>query len=186
VLAWLIPGGGHLLQKRRDKGLVFLIAIPLMFGIGLWLSGRLFPLEWTDPLVFLGAIADRGVGLPYVLARMMDAGAGTVTDASAIWQHVPDDRRTLELSRHPRCVRHRDGPQAAWRGERACRGERRGEAPRQEMTRRGSANERERVSHASGAGIAGVPASERAGGSGGAKPRARNDPPRLGEDGVSR
>ena len=32
------------------------------------------------------------------------------------------------------------------------------------------ANERQRVSHASGAGIAGVPASERAGGSGGAKP----------------
>jgi hypothetical protein len=32
------------------------------------------------------------------------------------------------------------------------------------------ANEQERVSHASGAGIAGVPASERAGGSGGAKP----------------
>jgi hypothetical protein len=32
------------------------------------------------------------------------------------------------------------------------------------------ANERQRVSHASGAGIAGVPASERVGGSGGAKP----------------
>jgi hypothetical protein len=32
------------------------------------------------------------------------------------------------------------------------------------------ANERPRVSHANGAGIAGVPASERAGGSGGAKP----------------
>jgi hypothetical protein len=32
------------------------------------------------------------------------------------------------------------------------------------------ANERQRVSHASGAGIAGVPASERVGGFGGAKP----------------
>jgi hypothetical protein len=32
------------------------------------------------------------------------------------------------------------------------------------------ANERQRVSHASGAGIAGAPASERAGGTGGAKP----------------
>ena len=82
ALAWLIPGGGHLIQNRREKGLVFLVAIPLMFGIGLWLSGRLFPLEWNDPLVFLGAIADRGVGLPYVVARMMDAGAGTVTDQS--------------------------------------------------------------------------------------------------------
>jgi len=82
ALAWLIPGGGHLIQNRRDKGLVFLVAIPLMFGIGLWLSGRLFPLEWNDPLVFLGAIADRGVVLPYFIARLMDAGAGTVTDQS--------------------------------------------------------------------------------------------------------
>ena len=32
------------------------------------------------------------------------------------------------------------------------------------------ANERKRVSHASGAGVSGVPASERAGGTGGAKP----------------
>lgn len=82
VLAWLIPGAGHLLQKRRDKGIVLLIAIPLMFGIGLYLSGRLFPLEASDPLVFLGAIANRGVGLPYMIARLMDAGAGTVIDQS--------------------------------------------------------------------------------------------------------
>jgi hypothetical protein len=81
ALAWLIPGAGHLLQGRR-KGLVFLIALPLMFLFGLWLQGRLFPLELSDPLVFLGAIANRGVGAPYIVARLMDAGAGTVTEAS--------------------------------------------------------------------------------------------------------
>jgi hypothetical protein len=82
VLAWLIPGAGHLLQGRRAKGLVFLVTLPLMFAIGLWLQGRLFPLELSDPLVFLGAIANRGIGLPYVVARFVDAGAGTVTAAS--------------------------------------------------------------------------------------------------------
>jgi len=81
-LAWLIPGAGHLLQGRRQKGTVFLLALPLMFAIGLWLDGRLFPLEPSDPLVFLGAIANRGIGLPYFVARMMDAGLGTVTAAS--------------------------------------------------------------------------------------------------------
>ena len=81
-LAWLIPGAGHLLQGRRQKGIVFLVALPLMFGIGLWLEGRLFPLEMADPLVFLGGIANRGIGLPYLIARMMDAGLGTVTAAS--------------------------------------------------------------------------------------------------------
>ena len=81
-LAWLVPGGGHLLLGRRQKGLVFLIALPLMFLTGLWLQGRLFPLEISDPLVFLGAIANRGIGLPFFIARMMDAGAGTVTAVS--------------------------------------------------------------------------------------------------------
>ena len=81
-LAWLIPGAGHLLQGRRQKGIVFLAALPVMFAIGLWLQGRLFPLEMSDPLVFLGGIANRGVGLPYFIARMMDAGLGTVTAAS--------------------------------------------------------------------------------------------------------
>lgn len=82
AVAWLIPGAGHLLQRRRDKGLVFLIVVPLMFALGLWLQGRLFPFEWSDPLVFLGAIADRGVGLPYLIAYFADAGAGTVVAAS--------------------------------------------------------------------------------------------------------
>lgn len=53
-----------------------------MFLTGLWLQGRLFPLEIADPLVFLGAIANRGIGLPFFIAKMMDAGAGTVTAVS--------------------------------------------------------------------------------------------------------
>jgi hypothetical protein len=82
ILAWLIPGAGHLLLGRRQKGLVFLVAMPLMFAIGIWLQGRLFPLELSDPLVFLGAIANRGIGAPYLVARFMDMGSGNVTAAS--------------------------------------------------------------------------------------------------------
>ena len=82
AIAWLVPGAGHLLLRRRNKGLVFFVALPAMFAIGLWLQGRLFPLELSDPLVFLGAIANRGIGAPYFLARVMDAGAGTVTAVS--------------------------------------------------------------------------------------------------------
>jgi hypothetical protein len=81
-LAWLLPGAGHLLLGRRQKGLIFLLALPLMFLTGLWLDGRLFPLEISDPLVFLGAIANRGIGAPFFIAKMLDAGAGTVTRVS--------------------------------------------------------------------------------------------------------
>jgi hypothetical protein len=82
ILAWLVPGLGHLVQGRRQKGVVFLVAIPLMFAVGIWLQGRLFPLEVSDPLVFLGAIANRGIGAPYFLARFMDLGSGNVTASS--------------------------------------------------------------------------------------------------------
>jgi hypothetical protein len=78
AVAWAVPGAGHLWLGRRQKGLTFLVTLPLMFGIGLLLEGRLFPFEITQPLVALAALADLGVGLPYLLARMVGAGAGEV------------------------------------------------------------------------------------------------------------
>ena len=76
--AWALPGAGHLWLGRRQKGLVFLIALPLMFAYGLRLEGRLFPFELGQPLVVLAAFADIGVGLPFVLAKAIGAGAGRV------------------------------------------------------------------------------------------------------------
>jgi hypothetical protein len=78
ILSWLIPGAGHLWLGRRQKGIIFLIVLPLMFLVGLLLHGRLFPLAISEPLVFLGAIADRGIGAPYFLAKLLDAGSGIV------------------------------------------------------------------------------------------------------------
>lgn len=78
LVAWAIPGAGHLWLGRRSKGLVFLIALPLMFAIGLGLEGRLFPFEPSQPLVALAAVADVGIGLPYLIARVLGMGVGTV------------------------------------------------------------------------------------------------------------
>lgn len=77
--AWAVPGAGHLWLGRRQKGLVFLVVLSLMFTIGLLLHGRLFPFDFGEPLVALAAFADVGVGVPWLIARMLDAGAGTVT-----------------------------------------------------------------------------------------------------------
>lgn len=82
VGAWLLPGAGHLWQGRRQKGLVFLVALPLMFMTGIWLRGRIFPFEPSEPLVALAAIANLGIGLPWFLARMLEIGGGVVTAAS--------------------------------------------------------------------------------------------------------
>jgi hypothetical protein len=85
ALAWLVPGAGHQWLGRRQKGLVFLVVLPLMFGLGLWLKGRLFPFEPTEPLVALAALADVAVGLPNIVARLLGAGAGDVT--AITWEY---------------------------------------------------------------------------------------------------
>ena len=80
--AWAVPGAGHLWLGRYQKGIVFLLALPLMFACGLWLEGRLFPFELSQPLVALAAFADIGVGVPYFAAKAAGAGAGRVIAAT--------------------------------------------------------------------------------------------------------
>jgi hypothetical protein len=79
VLAWAVPGAAHVWLGRRQKGAVFLVVLSLMFAIGLMLKGRIFPFELSEPLVALAAVADLGLGLPWMLAHMMGAGSGLVT-----------------------------------------------------------------------------------------------------------
>lgn len=78
VLAWAVPGAGHLWQGRWSKGVVFLIALPVMFGLGLALHGRIFPFDFSEPLVALAAIADLGIGVMYFLVNAAGYGAGDV------------------------------------------------------------------------------------------------------------
>ena len=76
--AWAVPGAGHLWLGRAQKGLIFLVALSLMFATGLWLKGRLFPFELAQPLVALAAFADLGIGVPYLVAKAAGLGAGDV------------------------------------------------------------------------------------------------------------
>lgn len=78
----MVPGAGHIWQGRWQKGAVLLVTLPLMFAVGLMLSGRLFPFTVEEPLVGLAAIATLGNGLPYVIAAMVGLGNGVVTAAS--------------------------------------------------------------------------------------------------------
>lgn len=82
LAAWALPGAGHVWLGRTQKGLVFLVALSLMFACGLLLDGRIFPFEPSQPLVLLAAIADLGVGVPYFLARLAGFGAGRVVAAT--------------------------------------------------------------------------------------------------------
>jgi hypothetical protein len=78
LAAWLVPGSGHLWLGRRRKGLVFLVVLTAMFAFGLALKGRLFPFDSSEPLVFLAAVADLAMGLPYFLASAIGFDQGQV------------------------------------------------------------------------------------------------------------
>jgi hypothetical protein len=78
LAAWLVPGSGHLWLGRRSKGAIFLVVLTAMFATGIALQGRLFPFESSQPLVFLAAVADVAMGLPYFVAWMFGWGQGQV------------------------------------------------------------------------------------------------------------
>ncbi len=78
LASWAIPGMGHLWLGRREKGLVLLVALPLMFLLGLAIQGRLFPFDFSEPLMGLAALADLGIGAIYFVAAALGYGAGNV------------------------------------------------------------------------------------------------------------
>lgn len=73
VLAWLVPGGGHFLLKRKGRAVLLLCAIIAMFVCGLLLRGAMFQPETHDVdklTAFInvgGFIGDMCSGLLYLL-----------------------------------------------------------------------------------------------------------------------
>jgi hypothetical protein len=80
LLAWVLPGAGHLYLGRRGKGLLFLGAIGALFVLGVAMKSRLqLYLGLEDPLALLFSIAQMAVGVPYFVARAIGFEAGQVT-----------------------------------------------------------------------------------------------------------
>ena len=78
LASWALPGAGHIWLGRRTKGLIFLVALPLMFAIGLAIHGRLFPFDHVRTAGRAGGVADVGVGVPYFIGSALGFGAGDV------------------------------------------------------------------------------------------------------------
>jgi hypothetical protein len=82
TVSWLLPGAGHLLLGRRQKGIVFFAAICAMFAAGLLLDGRLAAFDFSEPLVGLAAVANLAAGLPYLVAAAAGLGQGVSTSVA--------------------------------------------------------------------------------------------------------
>jgi hypothetical protein len=85
LAAWAVPGAGHFWVGRRQKALVFFVALLAMFVIGLRLDGGIASFDLSDPLAALAAVANAGLGLPWLVAKMGAWGAGTVT--AVTWEY---------------------------------------------------------------------------------------------------
>ena len=79
IAAWLVPGLGHLLLRRRARAAVFAAVIVTAFVVGLLLDGELITPKNGDPLSLLAFIAILGNGALFFAARLLDLGQGVVT-----------------------------------------------------------------------------------------------------------
>src|SRR5262249_41483357 len=71
IVGWLIPGAGHLIQKRWIRGLLLMLSIVLMFVLGVMMDGHVYKPNGGDVLDILGFIGDVGAGALYMVVRAM-------------------------------------------------------------------------------------------------------------------
>jgi hypothetical protein len=83
IAGWLIPGAGHLMQRKWIRGGLLMVSIVSMFCIGLALKGKIYSPTTGDMLDILNFAGDLGNGLFYILARMFDLGQAPVQVATA-------------------------------------------------------------------------------------------------------
>ena len=83
ALGWLIPGAGHLAQKRWIRGALLLISIASLFVLGILMQGRIYKANGGDILDILGFIGDVGAGGLYLVSLACDWGQGAIAFATA-------------------------------------------------------------------------------------------------------
>ena len=82
IAAWLVPGLGHLLQKKYVRAGVFFLSLAAMTGLGLASSGKVYGFQTENPLTVLAFFSDLGNGLFYILARTLGFGQGYLERAT--------------------------------------------------------------------------------------------------------
>lgn len=82
ILGWLVPGAGHLLQKRWIRGGLLFVSISSMFILGLMMQGKLYA-SANDVLDLLGLLGDLGTGLLFLVSRMAGFGQNAVQITTA-------------------------------------------------------------------------------------------------------
>ena len=83
AVGWLIPGAGHLIQRRWIRGLLLMLSVVVMFVLGLLMEGKLYSPNTGYILDILGFIGDVGAGALYIVSKALNAGTGNIARATA-------------------------------------------------------------------------------------------------------
>jgi hypothetical protein len=83
AVGWLVPGAGHLIQKRWIRGILLMFSIVTMFVLGLLMQGRVYRPNGGDILDILGFVGDVGAGGLYIVTQARDWGQGAIAHATA-------------------------------------------------------------------------------------------------------
>jgi hypothetical protein len=88
AVGWLIPGAGHIIQKRWIRGLLLMVSIVAMFLLGVLMEGHVYKPNGGDILDILGFVGDLGAGALYIVARTLGVGEGASAHVSADYGKV--------------------------------------------------------------------------------------------------
>lgn len=71
VLAWLVPGGGHLYLGKRRRALVFFLVVTATFTLGILNQGRSYIIDPEQPLSYLATLANVATGPIELISRRL-------------------------------------------------------------------------------------------------------------------
>ena len=83
AVGWLIPGAGHLIQKRWIRGFLLMASVVTMFVLGILMDGRIYRPNGGDILDILGFVGDVGAGGLYIVSLARDLGQNAIAHATA-------------------------------------------------------------------------------------------------------
>jgi len=83
AIGWLVPGAGHMIQKRWIRGGLLFVSIVTLFLLGLAMQGHIYKANGGDILDILGFIGNLGAGGLYIVTLAMDWGQGAIAFATA-------------------------------------------------------------------------------------------------------
>jgi hypothetical protein len=81
-LGWVFPGLGHAVQKKYGRALIFFLCIAGMAGMGLIMGGKIYSFQTENPLTVLAFFSDIGIGLMYLLAKVIPFGLGNLKNVT--------------------------------------------------------------------------------------------------------